>query len=131
MFRKKKSIFSFVGTFKEFLEILKAKGFWETEEEYEQFLSDSVMQQSLTLFSEYNADLKNGLIFHRAVGYPPNTRPTYPNKVVLELATEGYTQEEVNKAFEKVLKELEKSRSKKEPGQIKDFILRKLDVITH
>lgn len=56
---------------------------------------------------------------------PLNNAPTYPDNVLFELKTEGFSQKEINEAFYKAYKHLDQLRHRNKTNEIKDFIIEK------
>lgn len=119
-----KNKLSFTGTYIEFIHALRVISFWESEEDYERFIASPQVKARFSQFGTYFADIKAGVIFEHGLAYPSEKRPTYPDKTFIELKTEGYSQEEINRAFGKALNELEKINENSK-NEMKAFIMKK------
>lgn len=117
----------FTGTYEEFVDLLHKKGFWESEEEYQRYLKrDQTIVQN-PLFDHYSVDFSEKIIGLGSGVVYFGSGPSYPDQTVFELNSEGFTQEEINQAFSKALKELHKLREKNKTEGYKDFFLKKIN----
>lgn len=125
--KSSKRNFFFTGTYKECVEELRKKGFWESEEDYKNHLKNQDIYIKSLFFDEYSADFSKHLIcIGTGVAYVGGRGPIYPDKTIFELNSEGFTQEEINHAFSKALQELKKMREKNQTEGYKDFLLKKV-----
>lgn len=124
---KVKNKFTFTGTYQEFMNELHIRNFWHSEEDYKNYISLPRVSYKLSNFNTYFADIKAGVIFEHGLAYASEKMPTYPDKILIELKTEGYSQEEINQAFGKALNELEKM-NRESKNEMKAFIMEKQTV---
>ncbi|MGX7203561.1 hypothetical protein [Enterococcus pingfangensis] len=117
MFFDQKKNFVFTGTYQEFIEQLKKNHFWKTEAEFEEYLLKNRFRNENT-FKTYYANFANQIIDYG------EEQADFPDRTVFVVETEGYTQEEINEAFGKALKELAEQRAGS--SENKEFLLNKL-----
>lgn len=113
----------FVGSHAELTEWLNGRNYFVDENRMKLFLKN---QGNATQFGPHWLDEKSkNLCSGEGLGYPLNNAPTYPDNVLFELKTEGFSQKEINEAFYKAYKHLDQLKHRNKTNEIKDFIIEK------
>ncbi|MGL9769059.1 hypothetical protein [Enterococcus sp. DIV0806c] len=113
----------FVGTYEELTKWLNGRGYFVDDNRKKLFFKN-VDERSQ--FGPFWIDGKNkSICAGEGLGYPINNTPTYPDSVMFEVKTEGFTQKEINDAFYKAYKHLDRLRHRNKTKEIKDFIIEK------
>jgi len=113
----------FVGTYEELTKWLNGRGYFVDDNRKKLFFKN-VDERSQ--FGPFWIDEKNkSICAGEGLGYPINNTPTYPDSVMFEVKTEGFAQKEINDAFYKAYKHLDRLRHRKKTKEIKDFIIEK------
>jgi len=123
MFFKNKNE-EFIGTNEELIQWLDNQDYFNSNELREQFVKRRTIE-GLDKFNKISLDKDTGTIcFGASWGYlsPPNNAPSYPDTTVFKLLTDGFTEEEINKALQKTIDELEKIRDKNKDKTKKEFL---------
>ncbi|RDC49040.1 hypothetical protein DVA85_25835 [Acinetobacter sp. RIT592] len=116
----------FVGTHEELNDWLNKRGYIIDEKHMNQRTAFYENIGILNQFGPCWLDKKTKIVCSgEGLGYPPDNVPTYSDKVMFELKTEGFTQKEINEAFYKAYKHLNRLRHQNKSDEIKDFIIEK------
>lgn len=116
----------FIGTHEELNDWLNKRGYIIDEKHMNQ---RTAFYENIGIFNRFGPcwlDKKTKIVCSgEGLGYPPDNAATYPDKVMFELKTEGFTQKEINEAFYKAYRHLNRLRHQNKSDAIKDFIIEK------
>lgn len=116
----------FIGTHEELNDWLNKRGYIIDEKHMNQRTAFYENIGILNQFGPCWLDKKTKIVCSgEGLGYPSDNAPTYSDKVMFELKTEGFTQKEINEAFYKAYKHLNRLRHQNKSDVIKDFIIEK------
>lgn len=127
---KKKGEFIFFGTYNEFIEKLKQEKFWKSDEKYNEYIKNHTYING-TQFGEYRADFRTESISMKGMGYLSNNTSTGKSsvktkKIVLEIDSTGFSQEEINSALAEMMMKLKKMQDNNSSSTNKRFSLIKI-----
>ncbi|NKD39762.1 hypothetical protein HED42_16635 [Enterococcus casseliflavus] len=113
----------FVGTRAELADWLNGRYYFLDENRMKLFLKNHGKESQ---FEPHWLDEKTKIICSgEGLGYPLGHAPTYPDNVLFEVKTEGFSQEEINEAFYKAYEHLDQLRHRNKTNEIKDFHIEK------
>ena len=113
----------FVGSHAELTDWLNERDYFVDENRMKLFLNN---QDKESQFGPHWLDEKSkNICSGEGLGYTLSNTPTYPDNVLFELKTEGFSLKEINEAFYKAYKHLDHLRHRNKTNEIKDFLIEK------
>lgn len=127
---KNEGEFIFYGTYNEFIDKLKQENFWKSDEKYNEYVEKHTYINGAQ-FGEYKADFREKSIIMKGTGYLSNHTSTGKSsvkskKIILEIDSTGFSQEEINSALAETMMKLEKMQDNNSSSTNKRFSLVKI-----